>query len=83
MHPFFYCFLLLDIVRISPALRTVLLTIYLIKWKLFFIGILIWILIWIFSLYVFLFIPEAFDPENGAYCDYPLQVFFFFFLKKG
>ena len=73
VHPFFYCFLLLDIVRISTELRTVLLTVRLIVWTIFVIGLLILVMIWIFSLYVFLFIPEAFSPDNGMYCDYPLQ----------
>ena len=73
VHPFFFCFLLLDVIRLSRSLQTILLTIYLIGWTLLFIGLLIMSFVWIFSLYVFIFIPEAFDPTIGQYCDYPLQ----------
>jgi len=73
VHPFFFSFLLLDIVRISQSLQTLLVTILLIAKTLFLITFLIVAFIWIFSIYVFLFIPGQFSPDDGQYCDFPLQ----------
>ena len=73
VHPFFYAFLLLDILRVSRSLRTVLVAVAMILKVLVLIGLLIFVIIWIYSLYVFLFIRDSFSAEMGQYCQYPLQ----------
>ncbi len=76
LHPFCYSFLLLDVMRQSGALRTVLRAIFDIKAILIAVGILMATLIWIYSLYVFVVFPELLsNPGSNLYCDYPLQCF--------
>jgi len=76
LHPFFYSFLLLDVMRYSSALRTVLRAIFNIKGILIAVGLFMVTLIYIYSLYVFVVFPELLsNPEVNLYCDYPLQCF--------
>ncbi len=76
IHPFFYCFLLLDIIRVSRTLRQLLAAVYKMKNVFFLVIFLMVAAVYILSLYVFVVYPILLQsPATGVSCDYPLQCF--------
>ena len=78
LHPFFYCFLLIDVVRVSRTLQTVLVAVFKMK-KIFFLIIFLMVTaVYILSLYIFVVYPVTLqNSPSGLSCDYPFCILSF------